>query len=127
MLTLLSNLLLNIKGKTVAFSLPLLHKLLTNKAAEPNAAPCIQVLILAPTKELCKQIERHVSELVYYCRDIVTICALVDDNATVQQHKLQARPDVVISTPARLVQQIKASGKNGVLDLNSVKTLGECV
>lgn len=112
-------------GKTVAFSLPLLHKLLTNKAAEPNAAPRIQGLILAPTKELCKQIERHVSELVYYCRDVVTICALVDDNATVQQHKLQARPDVVISTPARLVQQLKASGKNGVLDLNNVKTLGE--
>lgn len=106
-------------GKTVAFSLPLLHKLLTNKSAEPSAVPRVQGLILAPTKELCKQIEKHVIELVYYCRDVVTICALTDDNITVQQHRLQSKPDIVISTPARLVQQLKS----GSIDLSGVKTL----
>ena len=106
-------------GKTVAFSLPLLHKLLIAKGTEPNAAPKLQGLILAPTKELCKQIEKHVVELIYYCRDMITICSLADDNMTLQQHRLQSKPDIVISTPARLVQLLRS----GTVDLSGVKTL----
>jgi ATP-dependent RNA helicase DDX56/DBP9 len=112
------NFLRNI-GKTVAFSLPLLHKLLTSKAADQNDSARVQCIILAPTKELCKQIEKHVTELIYYCRDNVAVCALTDDNVTIQTHKLQSKPDVVISTPARLVLQLK----NGSIDLSNVKTL----
>ena len=103
----------------MAFSLPLLHKLLTSKAAEPNAPARVLCIILAPTKELCKQIEKHVTELIYYCRDNVTVCGLIDDNVTIQAHKLQSKPDIVISTPARLVLQLK----NGSIDLSNVKTL----
>lgn len=106
-------------GKTVAFSLPLLHKLLTSKAADQDDSARVQCIILAPTKELCKQIEKHVTELIYYCRDNITVCGLIDDNITIQTHKLQSKPDVVISTPARLVQQLK----NGSIDLSFVKTL----
>ena len=103
----------------MAFSLPLLHKLLTFKTAEPNAPARVLCIILAPTKELCKQIEKHVTELIYYCRDNVTVCGLIDDNVTIQTHKLQSKPDIVISTPARLVLQLK----NGSIDLSHVKTL----
>lgn len=59
------------------------------------------------------------TELIYYCRDNVTVCALTDDNVTIQTHKLQSKPDIVISTPARLVLQLK----NGSIDLSNVKTL----
>lgn len=108
-----------ILGKTIAFSLPLLHKLLTSKAVDQDESSKVHCIILAPTKELCKQIEKHVTELIYYCRDIISVCGLTDDNTMIQAHKLNSKPDIVISTPARLVAQLK----NGSVDLSSVKTL----
>ena len=46
-------------GKTIAFGLPLLHKLLLEKSVRGGSEERrIRSLILAPTKELCKQIEK---------------------------------------------------------------------
>ena len=59
------------------------------------------------------------TELIYYCRDIISVCGLTDDNTMIQAHKLNSKPDIIISTPARLVAQLK----NGSVDLSSVKTL----
>ena len=107
-------------GKTIAFSLPILQKILSMKDAQPDAAASIKCIILAPTKELIKQIEKHVNDLIYYCRDNITICSLADDNASVQRYRLQSKPDIVISTPARLVQNLKAHSD---LDLTQASTL----
>jgi ATP-dependent RNA helicase DDX56/DBP9 len=60
-----------------------------------------------------------VTELIYYCRDIISVCGLTDDNTMIQAHKLNSKPDIIISTPARLVAQLK----NGSVDLSNVKTL----
>ena len=106
-------------GKTIAFSLPLLQKILTTKDNQPNAPATIKCIILAPTKELIKQIEKHVNDLIYYCRETITICSLADDNASVQRYRLQSKPDLVISTPARFVQNLKAFD----IDLSGVTTL----
>jgi ATP-dependent RNA helicase DDX56/DBP9 len=107
-------------GKTAAFSLPLLHKLLLSKNADTSLAiQGVRAVVLAPTKELCKQIERQVIEITYYCRDVVNVCSLADDNASAVSYRLQSRPDVVISTPAKLVQQLK----NSAIDLSMVETL----
>jgi ATP-dependent RNA helicase DDX56/DBP9 len=106
-------------GKTVAFGLPILHKILTTKDAEKNSVARIHCIILAPTKELCKQIEKNMTDLTYYCRETISLVALLDDNVTVQKYRLQNKPDIVISTPAKLVAQIKA----GVVDLSTAKLL----
>jgi ATP-dependent RNA helicase DDX56/DBP9 len=107
-------------GKTVAFSLPILQKILSQKELESSSsAASIKCVILAPTKELIKQIETHITDLIYYCRENITICSLIDDNVSVQQYRLQSKPDIVISTPARLAQQLKANK----VDLSSVNTL----
>jgi ATP-dependent RNA helicase DDX56/DBP9 len=106
-------------GKTYAFAIPLLHKLLTMKENEVSPRPSIKALILAPTKELCKQIETHISSLMYYCRDNISLCSLSDDNTTVQLYRLNAKPDIVISTPARLVNSLQS----GSVNLTSVNTL----
>ena len=105
-------------GKTMAFALPLLHKILVQKDGEGGQAH-IKAIILAPTKELCKQIEQHTSAMMYYCRDNVSICSLSDDNTTIQLYRLQAKPDIVISTPARLVACLQA----GSVSLSKVSTL----
>jgi len=106
-------------GKTIAFALPVLQKILSSKEAQGQSAQSIRCILLAPTKELVKQIEKHMNDLIYYCRETISICSLADDSASVQRYRLQSRPDVVISTPARLIQNLK----NSELDLSSVDTL----
>ena len=117
-------------GKTVAFALPLINKILIDKYSETSNSLSssqaatgtnkVRGLVLAPTKELCKQIDKNMGDLIYYCKDIVSICSLVEsDNDSVIKYKLQSKPDIIVSTPARLVQQLKA----GTIDISSVGTL----
>lgn len=106
-------------GKTIAFALPTLHKLLMCKASSETWSNKVFAVILVPTKELCKQIEKNIEDLIYYCRDIVKICSLLDDNPTITQFKLQSKPDIIVSTPAKLVFQLKS----GKIDLSQAKMM----
>jgi len=130
-------------GKTIAFSLPILQKILIQKEnLSSTTTSSIKCIILAPTKELVKQIEKHITDLIYYCREIITICSLNDDNLTTQRYRLQMKPDIIISTPSKLISNLKqiqqhhsssssssSSGNvnddnnNNILDLSSVTTL----
>eukprot|EP00981_Chlorochromonas_danica_P002366 scaffold455_cov155-Ochromonas_danica.AAC.4 len=104
-------------GKTLAFALPLLQKILQNKS-QGGGAGGVQGIILAPTKELIKQIAKCVSDLLYYCRDDLTLCTITEDNVNVLDYKMRALPDIILSTPAKLV----AALKGGALDLSSAQT-----
>ncbi|CAM9713100.1 unnamed protein product, partial [Choristocarpus tenellus] len=42
-------------GKTAAFALPLLQKILRRKEAEPDLARGVRAVVLVPTRELCEQ------------------------------------------------------------------------
>jgi ATP-dependent RNA helicase DDX56/DBP9 len=105
-------------GKTVAFSLPLLDKILTIKE-EGDTTSMVRAIVLAPTNELARQIEKNISELLYYCRDIMMSCVLNDESKSSLQNKLRKRPDVVVSTPAKLAAALSA----GYIDLTRVHTL----
>ena len=106
-------------GKTLAFALPVLHKLLVEKSGKQTETSKIRALVLAPTKELCKQIEKHITDALYYCKDLISICSLSDDSTSVQQYRLKSRPDIVISTPARIVEHIRSN----TVDLKHVQSL----
>jgi ATP-dependent RNA helicase DDX56/DBP9 len=96
-------------GKTLAFGLPLLHKLLVSKSLEErqwNTSNAVFSVILAPTKELCKQIEKNMTEIMYYCKDLISIASLVNDDTGTPMRKITA--DIVVSTPARVVKYINA-------------------
>ena len=73
-------------GKTIAFSLPVLQKILTIKNSLSNSptatSASIKCLILVPTKELMKQIESQITHLIYYCREIISVGSLADDNSS---------------------------------------------
>eukprot|EP01035_Chromulina_nebulosa_P067598 gene67598-92595_t len=73
-------------GKTVAFSLPVLQKILSIKNSLSNNSTAmsasIKCLILVPTKELMKQIESQITHLIYYCREIISVGSLSDDNSS---------------------------------------------
>ena len=101
-------------GKTIAFVIPILHKLLTSSQLENT-----KCLILAPTKELCKQICKTVQDLCYYCKEVITWYALSDDATAIQQYHLKNKPHIIITTPTRIVQHIKSKS----IDVSHVETL----
>uniref|UniRef100_K3WG30 RNA helicase n=1 Tax=Globisporangium ultimum (strain ATCC 200006 / CBS 805.95 / DAOM BR144) TaxID=431595 RepID=K3WG30_GLOUD len=110
-------------GKTAAFGLPLLHKILQQKQDQSSAGalqPSVKALVLVPTKELVEQTKRHMSELMYYCNDVVSLLALGGQSMNAQQALLRDVPDIIIATPGRLVAHLEA----GNLKLkDSVQTL----
>lgn len=58
--------------------------------------------------QILKKARAHLSELMHYCRNCVSLLALVDDNMPAQQAALRDRADILVATPARLVAHLKA-------------------
>ncbi|KAI4495366.1 hypothetical protein M0802_008756 [Mischocyttarus mexicanus] len=94
-------------GKTAAFSIPLIQKILSNKQTQKKQE--IKGLILTPSKELCKQIYEVIIDLTIKCsRDIRTINISPQISLEAQKSLLLEMPDIVVSTPSKLLQHLKA-------------------
>ncbi|RLO02102.1 hypothetical protein DYB28_014775, partial [Aphanomyces astaci] len=66
------------------------------------------------------QTKAHLWELMYYCRDIVSVLGLSGQTVNAQQALLRDLPDILITTPSRLVVHLDA----GNVDLkHSVHTV----
>jgi ATP-dependent RNA helicase RhlE len=83
-------------GKTAAFLLPILNRLL------PGHTGATRALILAPTRELASQIDDARVGLTYHTA-ISGALVLGGANADTQERALKAVPDIVIATPGRLL------------------------
>ncbi len=103
-------------GKTAAFALPLLEKLLQSELRPQARKP--QALILAPTRELAVQIAE---ELDAYGRhlDVNTVQIFGGVNQNPQVRALARSVHIVVATPGRLLDLIG----QGHLDLSAVSTL----
>ncbi|XP_037889321.1 probable ATP-dependent RNA helicase DDX56 [Glossina fuscipes] len=104
-------------GKTAAFALPLLQKILNTKmnAAEQR----ISALILAPSKELCQQTRVAMQQMSEKCGKVLRIIDLSSNDVLAERHALSERPDVVVGTPAKILSHLQA----GALDLKYLETL----
>ncbi len=103
-------------GKTAAFGLPLMHHLL--KAGKKPAPKTVRGLILAPTRELAKQIKDN---LTRYSKDTHIKCGLVVGGAAInaQINRLSRGTDLLIATPGRLIDLIDRQA----VDLSQTKYL----
>lgn len=90
-------------GKTIAFALPILHQVLTNRGA--------RVLIMAPTRELAAQIE---DECKMLAKDSGVYGALLIGGSSMgaQLKNLRANPSVVIGTPGRIKDHLQRGSLN---------------
>ena len=89
-------------GKTAAFALPILHRLLyRNKALNVTWA-----VVLTPTRELCQQTCSMVTALAQFT-DIRVEAIIGGSNSLKEQRKLTSAPDVLIATPGRLLDHLK--------------------
>jgi superfamily II DNA/RNA helicase len=101
-------------GKTAAFSIPLLQKML--KHENPSASPArhpVRALVLAPTRELALQVANNVKA---YAKHTNLRSAVVFGGIDMkpQTAELKAGVEVLIATPGRLLDHIEA--KNCVLN-----------
>ena len=87
-------------GKTLAYVVPLLQQILDNPQS------LTQAIILAPTRELCRQINKQCTLLAQYT-DIKTAVIIGGEDPKHQIKALQAYPDIVIATPGRLLEHVK--------------------
>lgn len=88
-------------GKTAAFALPILQ-LLDGESPRSGAAREIKSLILTPTRELAIQIGENFAAYQKYTRVKHTVI-FGGVSAQPQIHALNAKPDVLIATPGRLL------------------------
>jgi ATP-dependent RNA helicase DDX27 len=91
-------------GKTAAFLLPILERLLYR----PRKVPTTRVAILMPTRELAVQCHNVATALARFTD--VTFAMLVGGfNLREQEAILKKRPDVVIATPGRFIDHMRNS------------------
>ncbi|XP_064599408.1 probable ATP-dependent RNA helicase DDX27 [Liolophura sinensis] len=91
-------------GKTVAFMLPVLERLLY----KPKQTPVTRVLVLVPTRELAVQVHQVAKQLAQHSNiDITLSTGGLDIKA--QEAVLRLGPDVVIATPGRLIDHLHNS------------------
>ncbi len=88
-------------GKTAAFILPILNQLLNNKA--PNTGT--RVLVLAPTRELARQLFKQCESLAKFC-DITAGLITGGESFKFQAATFRKNPEIIISTPGRLIDHL---------------------
>jgi ATP-dependent RNA helicase RhlE len=93
-------------GKTAAFLLPILNRMLKSREAAPEERGYTRVLILAPTRELCVQIEDDVQGFTYHT-DLTSIAVYGGVPMEPQERALKAGVDIVVATPGRLMDHMR--------------------
>jgi ATP-dependent RNA helicase RhlB len=93
-------------GKTLAFLIAVINRLLTRPALAERKPEDPRALILAPTRELAIQIHK---DAVKFASDLGLKFALVYGGVDYdkQRAQLQAGADVIIATPGRLIDYVK--------------------
>ncbi len=99
-------------GKTAAFALPILQRLMQGERGR------VRALIVAPTRELAEQIHEAITHLGRQTRiRSVTVYGGVNINPQVQ--KLKSGVEIVVACPGRLLDHIS----QGTIDLSRLEVL----
>ncbi|KAI1871495.1 uncharacterized protein JN550_004489 [Neoarthrinium moseri] len=96
-------------GKTAAFVVPILERLLYR----PKKVPTTRVVIMTPTRELAIQCHSVATKLASHT-DIKFCLAVGGLSLKVQEAELRLRPDVVIATPGRFIDHMRNSASFNV-------------
>ncbi|KAF9972945.1 nucleolar DEAD-box protein required for synthesis of 60S ribosomal subunit [Actinomortierella ambigua] len=88
-------------GKTAAFIVPILERLLYRDRKTPTS----RVLILCPTRELAIQVHAVAQKLASFTDVTFGLC-VGGLSRNSQEAQLRTRPDILIATPGRLIDHI---------------------
>ncbi|KAL5001328.1 ATP-dependent RNA helicase dbp9 [Aspergillus recurvatus] len=96
-------------GKTAAYVLPILQTILQKKAIDPSLKTTTG-LILVPTRELAEQVQKVITTFAAFCgKDVRSVNLTQKVSDAVQRSMLADYPDIVVSTPARVIANLGTS------------------
>jgi ATP-dependent RNA helicase SrmB len=96
-------------GKTAAYVLPILHRML----ADPQATTATRALFLLPTRELAMQVEKHCRDLAGFT--MITTGVVVGGTPYGEQKAMiRKNPEILVGTPGRVLEHV--SKRSIVLD-----------
>ncbi len=99
-------------GKTAAFGLPVIQQVdIQNKK--------VQVLILAPTRELCIQISRDLESFAKYIKGLVVVPVYGGASIDHQISSLRRGAHIITATPGRMLDLINRKAA----DISGIKTV----
>lgn len=97
-------------GKTLAFGIPIIKRLSEQDEQQSfssrRSGRLPRVLVLAPTRELAKQVEKEIKESAPH---LSTVCVYGGVSYTIQQNALSRGVDVVVGTPGRIIDLINSN------------------
>jgi ATP-dependent RNA helicase RhlE len=99
-------------GKTAAFALPILHRLMQGQRGH------IRALVVAPTRELAEQINEAFGEMGRQTR-LKSMTVYGGVNVNPQIEKLKRGVEIVVACPGRLLDHVA----QGTIDLSRVEVL----
>ncbi|KAB2319812.1 DEAD/DEAH box helicase [Betaproteobacteria bacterium SCN1] len=103
-------------GKTAAFLLPSIQRLLAEPAVK-SIGP--RVLVLAPTRELALQVEKSAMKYGKALRRFRTACLVGGAPYGLQLKRISQPVDVVVATPGRLIDHLE----RGKIDFSRLEVL----
>jgi ATP-dependent RNA helicase DeaD len=92
-------------GKTAGFGLPILEKINTETKA-------IQAIVLCPTRELCLQITRDLTDFCKYQPKVSITAVYGGANIDTQRRQLKKGTHIVVGTPGRTLDLISRKSLN---------------
>ncbi|XP_061971586.1 DEAD-box ATP-dependent RNA helicase 3, chloroplastic-like isoform X1 [Populus nigra] len=96
-------------GKTLAFGIPIIKRLTEDaelRGSQRRTGRLPKVLVLAPTRELAKQVEKEIKESAPY---LSSVCVYGGVSYVTQQSALSRGVDVVVGTPGRIIDLLKGN------------------
>ena len=99
-------------GKTAAFGLPTLEYLDTENKDT-------QILVLFPTRELCRQITQDLENYSKYKKGVRIVSLYGGANIVAQMRSLKDGANIIVATPGRLLDILK----RGKADISHISTL----
>jgi ATP-dependent RNA helicase DeaD len=87
-------------GKTLAFSIPVVAKLIENKN--------LGVIVITPTRELAAQISQVLKSLLFFNQEIKSALLIGGAPMGPQFASLRQNPQLIVGTPGRITDHLKA-------------------
>ncbi|MEH6357818.1 MAG: ATP-dependent RNA helicase DbpA [Pseudomonadales bacterium] len=99
-------------GKTVAFGIGLLNKIVVKRYV-------VQALVLCPTRELADQVAKEIRKLARFTSNVKVLTLCGGMPFAPQLSSLEHPPHIIVGTPGRLQEHLR----KGSLSLDNVSTL----
>ena len=115
-------------GKTLAYLLPIVHRIMALSQTPDGASTGTQVhrdsglfaIVLAPTRELCKQIATVLDKVLRCAPWIVSTTVIGGESKKAEKARLRKGVNILIATPGRLTDHLD---NTKVLDVGTVRWL----